>query len=559
MRRLPKCLLASLSRPLLHHRVPLPLPPLLHPLPPRFRPRFLPFSTETLTPDISPDAAPTAKPGPLVYLEEAEVHELAGNHQLVLDLALKALVPLQESHGGWSLHVARALRLAGAAAARTGRVSDGLESLGAAAEIVDYLRGARRGDRKVATVGAAVYEHLARAKTAAGRSWDAVGDLRRALELKVGFLDAGSAELGDAYRDAAEAYAGVLDFDKALTLCLKALEIAEGRSGEDSAEVAKVRRILAVIYIGLGRNEEALEQIELARTVYERLGLDVELSQVEIDGANVHTLLGRSEEAVNYLKKVMQRSDKESEERALAYVTMAKILSFQDRFGDSKQCIEIARGIIDSKDSMSAGRVAEIYAEISMLYELMTEFETSLTLMKKTLVLLQGASEMQHIAGSISARMGWLLLLTKRVDEAVPYLESAVDKLKNCFGPKHFGLGFAYKHLGQAYLEMDQHQSAVKFLELAKDIIIATFGPTHEDSIDINQSLANAYGLMGSYNVAMKFQEQVIDAYKSCDTSSSEELREAHRLLEQLRKKAQGSPAAVFPANTLPLLPENNN
>jgi hypothetical protein len=62
-----------------------------------------------------------------------------------------------------------------------------------------------------------------------------------------------------------------------------------------------------------------------------------------------------------------------------------------------------------------------------------------------------------------------------------------------------------------------------------------------------------------SYNLAMEFQEQVVDAYKSWDTSSSEELREAHRLLEQLRKKAQGSPAAVFPANSLPLLPENND
>uniref|UniRef100_A0A0A9A4N4 MalT-like TPR region domain-containing protein n=1 Tax=Arundo donax TaxID=35708 RepID=A0A0A9A4N4_ARUDO len=262
---------------------------------------------------------------------------------------------------------------------------------------------------------------------------------------------------------------------------------------------------------------------------------------------------------MNELKRVMQRSDKESEERALAYVTMAKILSYEERFGDSKRCLDIARGIIDTKDSMNPGRVAEAYAEISMLYESMADFEISLSLMKQTLVILEGASKMQHIEGSILARMGWLLVLTKRVAEGVPYLERAVDKLKNCFGLQHFGLGFAYKHLGQAYLDMDQHQSAVKFLTLAKDIINATFGPTHEDSIDTNQSLANAYGLMGSYKLAMDFQEQVIDAYKTCDIDSSEELREAHRLLEQLRKKAQGSPSAVFPANALPLLPENNN
>ncbi|KAL6645186.1 hypothetical protein ACP70R_016794 [Stipagrostis hirtigluma subsp. patula] len=557
MRRFPKpllVLLASRARPLLRNEAPLPL---LRPPPTSPRSRLLPFSTQTLAPGAPPDAAPAAKPAGLALLENAEAQESAGDHQKALDLALKALAPLQESHGGWSLPVARALRLAGAGASRVGMHGDSIESLGAAAEIVDYL-GGLRGGPEVAAVGAAVHEQLARTKTAMGRRWEAVGDLRRALELKSGCLKEGSVELGDACREVAEAYAGVLDFDKALPLCLKALKIAERRFGEDSAEAAKVRRLLTVVYTGLGRNEEALEQIELVRMVYGRLGLDVELSQVEIDGANVRILLGRSEEAMNDLKRVIQRASKESDERALAYITMAKILSSMERLGDSKRCLEIARGIMDTKDSVNPGRIAEAYAEISMLYESMAEFEASLSLMKRTLVLLEGSSDMQHIEGSISARMGWLLLLTKRVGEAVPYLEGAVDKLKNCFGPKHFGLGFAYKHLGQAYLEMDQYESAVKFLKLAKDITDAAFGPTHEDSIDTNQSLANAYGLMGSYKLAMDFQEQVIDAYKNCDIDS-EDLREAYRLQEQLRKKAQGSRSAVFPANALPVLPEHND
>jgi tetratricopeptide (TPR) repeat protein len=143
----------------------------------------------------------------------------------------------------------------------------------------------------------------------------------------------------ETYRDVAESYAGMLDFEKAL-------EIAEGRSGEDSMEVAKVRQILAVVYIGLGRNEESLEQIGLAWMVYERLGLDVEHSQVEIDCANVHVLLGRSEEAMNYLKSVMRRSGKESEECALAYVTMAEILGFQDRTENSKGAWRLLVGLL---------------------------------------------------------------------------------------------------------------------------------------------------------------------------------------------------------------------
>ncbi|KAI4995138.1 hypothetical protein ZWY2020_035041 [Hordeum vulgare] len=558
MRRLHRSLLlAALSSPLARHRPPLPLPLPLHRPPPPQPHRPLPFSTGALATPPPPDAAPTAQPAAaaaLASLEAAERQESSGDHQKALDLALKALGPLQESHGGWSLPVARALRLAGAATCRLGSLADSLDSLEAAAEIVDSLQG---GSAEAATVAAAVHEQLARTKTAVGRRWEAVASFQRALELKCRFLGAGSAELGDAYREVAEAYAGVLCFDKALRLCLKALDIAEKRSGEGSAEAAKVRRILVVAYTGLGHHEEALEQNELVRMEYERLGMDAELSLVEIDGASLRIMLGRTEAAMNDLKKVMKRASKDSEERALAFVAMAKVLCSEERSSDSRRCLEIARETLDAKRSVNTERVAGAYTEISMLYESMNEFEMSLCLMKKTLVFLEGASGMEHIQGSISARMGFLLLLTKRIDESVPFLEKAVEKLKNCFGPAHFGLGFAYKHLGEAYIEMGQPESSIKFFELASDIINAAFGPKHEDSIEILQCIANAYGLMGSYKNAMDFQQRVIDAYESCGPSSNYEIREAHRLLEQIRKKAEGSRSAVFPANTLPVLPEN--
>lgn len=564
MRRLHRSLLAAaLSKPLCRHRPPLPL--LLHRSP--LRPhQSLPFSTRALTtplptsdaaptalttPPPTPNAAPTSQPTALASLEAAERKEAAGDHQEALDLALKALAPLQETHGGWSLPVARALRLAGAAAFRLNLLSDSLASLEAAAEIVDSLLGA---GAEAATVGAAVLDQLARTKTAMGRRWDAVADLRRALELKGRVLDGGCA---DACRDVAEAYVGVLCFDKALPLCLSALEITVERFGDGSAEVAKVRQILMVAYTGLGRNEEALEQNKLLRMVYEGLGMDVELSLAEIDGAGLSILLGRTEDAMNDLKKVMNRASKDSEERALAFVTMAKILCSQERLSDSRRCLEIARETLDSKRSANPERTAGAYTEISMLYESMTEFEMSLCLMKKTLAFLERVSGMQHIQGSISARLGWLLLLTKRVDEAVPLLEKAVEMLKNCFGPLHFGLGFAYKHLGEANLELNQLDAAVKFFVLASDIITAAFGPKHEDSIEILQLIANAYGLMGSYKHAEDYQLRVIAAYESCGPDMSYEQREARRLLEQLRKKAEGSPHAVFPANSLPVLPQN--
>lgn len=64
--------------------------------------------------------------------------------------------------------------------------------------------------------------------------------------------------------DFVEACAVVLDFKEALPLCLKEPEIYEAQFGLDSPEAVLVRWFLEVICAALGKNEEALEQNELA-------------------------------------------------------------------------------------------------------------------------------------------------------------------------------------------------------------------------------------------------------------------------------------------------------
>ncbi|KAL6516166.1 hypothetical protein OROGR_019471 [Orobanche gracilis] len=54
----------------------------------------------------------------------------------------------------------------------------------------------------------------------------------------------------------------------------------------------------------------------------------------------------------------------------------------------------------------------------------------------------------QHSVESVSARIDWLLLLTGKVEQAIPYLEDAVGRLKESFGSKHFGVGYVYNNLG---------------------------------------------------------------------------------------------------------------
>lgn len=61
---------------------------------------------------------------------------------------------------------------------------------------------------------------------------------------------------------------------------------------------------------------------------------------------------------------------------------------------------------------------------------------------------------------------------------------------------------------------------------------------TVEDKLCISHNLSHGFF---SYALAIQFQQQVVDAWESHGPSAQDELKEAHRVLEQLKKKARGT------------------
>ncbi|XP_058082297.1 protein KINESIN LIGHT CHAIN-RELATED 1 isoform X1 [Magnolia sinica] len=458
------------------------------------------------------------------------------------------------SVGKDSLPIAMSLHLLGSVNYALKRFNDSLAYLSKANRILNAMTGDGPGALgfDVRPVDHAIHLQLANTKMAMGRREEALVDLRKCLELKELIFEPNSKEMGVAYRDLAEAYVAVLNFKDALPLCLKALEIHRALLGSNSVEVAHDRRVLGVIYSGLEEHQKALEENELSQRVLKSWGLNSDLLHAEIEAANIQIALGKYDEAIETLKGVVQQTDKESEMRALVFISMAKALCNQEKFADSKRCLEISCGILNKRESVGPAKVAEAYAEISMLYETMNEFEMAISLLKRAVSILEKLPQEQHAEGSASARIGWLLLLTGKVPQAIPYLESAAERLTESFGPKHFGVGYIYNNLGAAYMELDRPQSAAQVFALAKDIMDVSLGPHHADSIEACQNLANAYGAMGSYALAMEFQQRVMDAWESHGPNAKDEFREAHRLFEQLKKKARGSSSEV-PRKALPL------
>uniref|UniRef100_J3LIG4 MalT-like TPR region domain-containing protein n=1 Tax=Oryza brachyantha TaxID=4533 RepID=J3LIG4_ORYBR len=483
----------------------------------------------------------------------------SGDPSRVLSLALRSLGILEAAPNPTASHsdavsLAMALHLAGSASFDLSRFHDALSFLSRSLRLLSPLLPSKdvaaadasgeEGDGDVEgfdvrPVAHAVRLQLANVKTALGRREEALADMRACLDLKESILPPGSRELGAAYRDLAEAYATVLDFKEALPLCQKALELHESTLGKNSVEVAHDRRLLGVIYTGLEQHEQALQQNEMSQKVMKSWGVaGDELLHAEIDAANIKIALGKFDEAVTVLKNVAKQVEKDSEIRALVFISMAKALANQEKTGDTKRCLAIACDILEKKEFAAPDKVAEAYVEVSSLYEMVNEFDKAIALLKRSLGMLERIPQAQHMEGNVAARIGWLLLLTGKVSEAVPYLEDAVERMKDSFGPKHYGVGYVYNNLGAAYMEMDRPQSAAQMFALAKEVMDVSLGPHHSDTIEACQSLANAYKAMGSYALAMEFQKRVVDSWRNHGPSARDELKEAIRLYEQIKIKA---------------------
>ncbi|XP_071738177.1 protein KINESIN LIGHT CHAIN-RELATED 2 [Rutidosis leptorrhynchoides] len=463
----------------------------------------------------------------------------------IIDYANRALKIFDENDNGndLSLPLAMNLQLLGSACYSLSKFNESLGYLNRANRILGKLEEVTSDDGfQIKHVLHAVHLNLANTKNALGRREDAIGNLKKCLEIKEMTLEKDSRELGNAYRDMAEAYVALLSFQDALPYCSKAMEIHKVQLGSNSVEVAHDRRLLGVIYTGLEKHQMALEQNQLSQKVLKNWGLSADLLRAEIDAANMQIALGKFDEAINTLKSVVLQTDKESEDRAMIFVSMAKALCNQDKFVEAKRCLQMACGILSKKEKLSPLEVSEAYMEISMQYETMNEFETAISLLKKAQNMLEKIPEEQHSVGSASARIGWLLLLTGKVQESIPYLEDATERLKENFGSKHFGVGYVYNNLGAAYLELDRPQSAAQVFALAKDIMDTSLGPHHVDSIEACQNLSKAYSAMGSYVLAINFQEKAIEGWRGHGPSANDELKEAQRVLVELKVKASCGP-----------------
>ncbi|XP_074308892.1 protein KINESIN LIGHT CHAIN-RELATED 2-like [Silene latifolia] len=470
----------------------------------------------------------------------------------LISFANRALVSFDKAgENEYSSYVAVSLQLLGCTNYSLRKFDDALGFLNRANEILVKLDNDGKYDAyDIKSILHDVQMELANVHVAMGMIEAGLDNLRKALGYKEFLMGKDSREFGSANREFAEACAGNENFEGALPYGLKALEIHERTNGKYSAEVANDRQVLGVIYNGMGEYEKALEENRMAQKIFKDTRYYERLRSVVIEAADIYIALGRYEAAMIMLKE----HEKEFGEKTDLLITIAKVLVYQEKFADAKTCLEKACIRLGKLEKSTPLEVSEAYMDIAREYQAMDEFEIAISLLKRAHDLLVKFPDENHIEGIVSGRLGWILLLTGKVTEAIPYLESAAETLKESYGSKHYVVGYVYNNLGAAYLEMERLESATQMFAAAKDIMDASsLGPHHNDSIQACQNLSKAYAAMKSYPLAIEFQQKAVEAWEGHGSSEEDELTEARQLLEQLKAIAGGASSKDYPTKALPL------
>ncbi|KAG0557008.1 hypothetical protein KC19_11G095000 [Ceratodon purpureus] len=418
--------------------------------------------------------------------------------------------------GEFSVEVGMCHHLIALAHHRLGQQELSLENLNKAQVVLKDKEG-----KESAPVKFAIQFLMGDTLAALGKHEDALQHYVEGLAVQETILEKGHPQLANNYRQVGEAFTQVMLFYGARYLVEKALEIHVKANGKNSIEEAIDRRLLSVIYSGLEEHEKALEEQLAVKSILNEKNLGSEARFVEIAIADTQVTLGRIDDAIATLQKVISNLEEGSSLRVLATVNLSKAFTQQGNEEKAGEYSRAAIALLDSKlEGLSGGQtggetelltVGECYTELASLHQRMKQPDEAIALLKKGLSVYKKLPQQLNAAAGSQAQIGMLLkYFTGKAREAIPYMEEAAANLRHSYGDGHFSLALVLNHLAVGHVQLENPAKAVELFEESKSILTKTPGPRQLVTLAVYYNLMKVYASMGRKDEAIANARHVV-------------------------------------------------
>ena len=297
----------------------------------------------------------------------------------------------------------------------------------------------------------------------------------------------------------AEAYRFIADYDKAMSLYLKVLEINEKVFGKDHPATAASYNNIATVYFDQGDYAEALEWHEKALSIFEKiLGEEHPATASSYNNiAMIYHSQGDYPKAFEWFEKVLALREKilgvEHPDTAGSYNNIASVYCAQKNYAKALEWHKKALAIHEKVLGLNHPNTIISYDNIAMIYHEQGDYRKALEYYEKALTIREKILDEDHPSIVISYN-NIALVYDRQGDypEALKWYKKALRIREKVLGKEHPDTARNYNNIAGVYHDQGDYAKALEWYEKSYRITLATLGAEHPTTVQIKKNMQAA-------------------------------------------------------------------
>ncbi|KKH38962.1 tetratricopeptide repeat protein [Methanosarcina mazei] len=346
-----------------------------------------------------------------------------------------------------------------------------------------------------------------------------------------------------ASNDLANSYLGIGEYEKALTLQQKALDILQDEVDEDPGYIALLQQNMALTYQYLGQYDEALELCQEALSVREALlgKEDLEVAKTTENLAAIHQHLGNYEEAFALAQRALNIREKKLGSKhphvAKNLSSLGVLCTIMDNLEDALKYNHRAAEIAEERFEEDHIGIAQTLSNLGATYQYMLRYDNALEAYLRALQITERSlgSDNPMLVNTLN-NIAETYRKMENYEKTLEFYQRALNIAKNRLGKEHPYVALILNNIGRLYIDTGEFDKAHPLCQQALDIRGKTLGIDHVDYAITLQDLGIIYGCVGRGDYALPLFERSLKIFESKLGADHIRTKDAKLLVDTLKE-----------------------
>ena len=339
----------------------------------------------------------------------------------------------------------------------------------------------------------------------------------RIIQLSESLYGENSEKTVSAYVKSGTAYRYLGDYDKALSLYLRAMEKGKIIFGEDHPYIAVILDRIADIHIEVCNYPLAQESYKKSLKIRkEKLGAkDSKTARSYFKIGFVYERLGDYANALkNYKKNLhicLELYGNERPATAAAYNCIGNVYGVLGEYSKALECHRKSLDIRIKTLGYNHSNIAYSYLNLGLIKERTKNYISALNDYQMSMNIREKVLGHNHPSTAISyGYIGNVYLLLGNFSNALKNLFEALSIQEKTFGSTHHDTAQTYRAIGQVYRKQGRYPQAHEYYDKALNAFLKLYDSKHTDIAWIYNSISELYFNEGIYPLSLKYEKKCL-------------------------------------------------